>query len=99
MPLAALLAALLLAGDPIDSGPVVTAPPVGAPQAVPSQTQPVAAPSPATAAAAEDIPPGAPTDDYGFVAWCYGALGEYLDIYQTIKPELKDIDKRFGSSV
>ena len=47
----------------------------------------------------DDIPAGAPTDPYGFVSWCYGALGEYIDIYDGIKPELKDIDKRFGTSV
>lgn len=48
---------------------------------------------------AGDIPPGAPTDDYGFVAWCYGALGEYLTIYDQVIPDLKDIDKLFGTSV
>jgi hypothetical protein len=46
-----------------------------------------------------DVPSGAPTDDYGFVAWCYGALGEYLSIYDVVKPDLKDIDKMFGTSV
>jgi hypothetical protein len=46
-----------------------------------------------------DIPAGAPTDDYGFTAWCYGALGEYLSIYDTVVPDLKDIDKMFGTSV
>ena len=46
-----------------------------------------------------DIPSGAPTDDYGFVAWCYGALGEYLSIYDLVTPDLKDIDKMFGTSV
>jgi hypothetical protein len=98
MPLAALLAALLLAGDPADSGPVSTAPEAAAPQAPPDAQPAASAPTPAVLGK-EDIPPGAPTDDYGFVAWCYGALGEYLDIYETIKPELKAIDKRFGSSV
>ena len=46
-----------------------------------------------------DIPPGAPSDDYGFVAWCYGALSEYLAIYPQVVPDLKDIDKMFGTSV
>jgi hypothetical protein len=46
-----------------------------------------------------DIPAGAPTDDYGFVAWCYGALDEYLVIYDQVKPDLKAIDKLFGTSV
>jgi hypothetical protein len=47
----------------------------------------------------EDIPPGAPTDDYGFVNWCYGATDEYLTIYAKVLPDLKDIDKQFGSPV
>jgi len=45
------------------------------------------------------IPPGAPTDDYGFVAWCYGALDESLTVYQVVLPDLKDIDAKFGSPV
>jgi hypothetical protein len=47
----------------------------------------------------EDVPPNAPTDDYGFVSWCYGATDEYLGIYPKILPDLKDIDKQFGSPV
>jgi len=47
----------------------------------------------------EDVPVGAPTDDYGFVSWCYGALDEYLAIYPRVLPDLKDIDKAFGSPV
>jgi hypothetical protein len=46
-----------------------------------------------------DIPANAPKDDYGFVGWCYGALDEYLSIYEQVKPDLKDIDKLFGSPV
>src|ERR1700744_4320001 len=46
-----------------------------------------------------DIPPGAPSDDYGFVAWCYGALSESLTIYDQVKPDLKAIDEMFGTSV
>jgi hypothetical protein len=47
----------------------------------------------------EPLPPGAPTKPYELTAWCYGALGEYLDIYQRVKPDLVAIDKMFGSSV
>lgn len=47
----------------------------------------------------EPLPPGAPTDPYELSAWCYGALGEYLAIYDKVKPDLRDIDKMFGSSV
>jgi hypothetical protein len=62
-----------------------------------------ASPPPATIAIQDQdddvIPPGAPTDDYGFVAWCYGALDVSLTVYQAVLPDLKDIDKRFGSPV
>ncbi len=62
-----------------------------------------APPAPATIAiqdqGPDEIPPGAPTDDYGFVAWCYGALDESLTVYQVVLPDLKDIDAKFGSPV
>ncbi|HTX49848.1 MAG TPA: hypothetical protein VME40_10710 [Caulobacteraceae bacterium] len=47
----------------------------------------------------EPLPPGAPTDSYELSAWCYGALGEYLAIYEKVKPDLRDIDRMFGTSV
>jgi hypothetical protein len=61
-----------------------------------------AAPSSSMAAPAdpgEPLPPGAPTQPYELSAWCYGALSEYLDIYDRVKPDLRAIDKMFGSSV
>jgi hypothetical protein len=48
---------------------------------------------------AEPLPSGAPTDPYELSAWCYGAMSEYLAIYDRVKPDLRDIDKLFGSSV
>ncbi|HZC17624.1 MAG TPA: hypothetical protein VE309_12765, partial [Caulobacteraceae bacterium] len=63
-------------------------------------TAPPADPNPVVAShETEDIPPGAPTDDYGFVNWCYGATDEYLTIYTKVLPDLVDIDKTFGSPV
>ena len=56
------------------------------------------APPPA-AATGEPLPPGAPTDSYQLSAWCYGALDEYLGIYEKVKPDLRDIDHMFGTSV
>ena len=47
----------------------------------------------------DGVPPTAPKDDYRFVAWCYGALDDYLQIYDRVKPDLKAIDKMFGSPV
>jgi hypothetical protein len=68
--------------------------------AVEPATEPPVNPNPAVARQeTEDIPPGAPTDDYGFVNWCYGATDEYLTIYTRVLPDLKDIDKEFGSPV
>jgi hypothetical protein len=90
MPLAPLLSLMLLAAQ---SDSVVST----APSAAPPQTAPASAPQ--AGGGPDDIPPGAPADDYGLVAWCYGALGEYLSIYDEIKPDLKDIDKRFGTPV
>jgi len=47
----------------------------------------------------EPLPPGAPSDSYELSAWCYGALNEYLTIYDEVKPDLRDIDRMFGTSV
>src|SRR5579871_3604404 len=47
----------------------------------------------------EPLPPGAPTDSYELSAWCYGALDEYLTIYEKVKPDLRDIDRMFGTPV
>lgn len=52
---------------------------------------------PATAEAppAPSIPVGAPSDDYGLVAWCYGALGGYLDLYDEVMPEVTRIESTY----
>ena len=51
--------------------------------------QPAAATAPAPAPAAADIPPaGAPTDDYGLVEWCTGALQGHMALFKVVKPEL-----------
>ena len=50
-------------------------------------------------AGGEPLPPGAPTDSYELAAWCYGALDEYLNIYEKVIPDLKDMDRLFGTSV
>jgi hypothetical protein len=51
------------------------------------------------AAVGEPLPPGAPSQPYELAAWCFGAMSEYLEIYDRVKPDLRDIDKLFGSSV
>jgi hypothetical protein len=89
MAVAALLAVSLLAATPAAQPIPVQAPAAAGAAASPGDSD----------AGDDDAPAGAPTDDYGFVAWCYGALSEYLSIYDLVKPDLKDIDKMFGSPV
>ena len=31
-------------------------------------------------------PNAPPTDEYGYVAWCYGALGSYISLYDRVMP-------------
>jgi hypothetical protein len=59
----------------------------------------MAAPPAEGGAAGEPLPSSAPTDSYELAAWCYGALDEYLVIYQKVIPALKDIDRMFGTRV
>jgi hypothetical protein len=59
----------------------------------------MASAAPPPDSAGEPLPPGAPTDEYQLTAWCYGAMKEYLDIYEEVKPELVDIDRMFGDPV
>ncbi len=43
----------------------------------------------------EPYPSGAPTDEYGFMAWCYGALATHLALYDTVLPEVRRIEGEF----
>jgi hypothetical protein len=40
-------------------------------------------------------PNAPPTDEYGYVAWCYGALGGYANLYDKVMPEVTRIEKAF----
>ena len=40
-------------------------------------------------------PNAPPTDEYGYVAWCYGALGGYASLYDRVMPEVTRIEKAF----
>jgi hypothetical protein len=46
----------------------------------------------------EPFPTGAPTDDYGFVAWCYGALAGHLALYDKVLPQVRRIEGEFPDS-
>jgi hypothetical protein len=45
--------------------------------------------------AAAQGPNAPPTDEYGYVAWCYGALGGYANLYDRVMPEVTRIEKAF----
>jgi hypothetical protein len=82
MAIASLLALALLATDPQPAAPKmgVALPAKGAgPQA--TKLDPAAAEK-------EPLPPGAPADDYGLVAWCYGALQGHMALFEKVKPQL-----------
>jgi hypothetical protein len=100
---ALILALALMASDPapVAAAPAVSGPTAPAPAAAQAPAANDADPIGAIAAdnAGEPLPAGAPTDDYQLTAWCYGALGEYLEIYDRVKPDLQAIDKLFGTSV
>ena len=49
----------------------------------------------AVAAGDEPFPTGAPTDEYGFMAWCYGALATHLALYDQVLPEVRRIEGEF----
>lgn len=44
---------------------------------------------------ASQSPNAPPTDEYGYVAWCYGALGGYANLYDRVMPEVTRIEKAF----
>jgi hypothetical protein len=48
-------------------------------------------PAAETTVNAADYPTGAPTDDYGFVAWCHGALNGHMELYDQVKPQLTEL--------
>lgn len=74
----ALLAQDAPAATPADDGPVATAAPRKSDVApLPIQGGPV---SP-------------PTDDYGYVGWCFGAVSGYVDLYDRAMPEVIRIER------
>jgi hypothetical protein len=93
--------ALLTALSLLANGPAAASPPAAEAPAPRHGPRAVAAAVAETGVPTDDgdIPIGAPTDDYGFVSWCYGALDEYLSIYDVVIPDLKAIDQMFGTSV
>ncbi|HTK33907.1 MAG TPA: hypothetical protein VL358_01300 [Caulobacteraceae bacterium] len=83
MVIASLFAFALAAAD----GPIATSPELrpAAPAASPAPSAPL---GPVRDA---DIPASAPTDDYGFVAWCHGALTGHMELHDRVRPELQKV--------
>ncbi len=88
---AAFLALVTLLQAPIGDGPVSTAPRVP----VIRPAQPAAAGGAATGITGARAAAQPPTDDYGYVAWCYGALETYLGLYDRVMPEVTRIERSF----
>lgn len=65
--------------------------------AQPAKPTTVAVAAAADAADADDLPAGAPRDDYEFVGWCAGALTGHMALYEQVQPTLKQISKRWGT--
>jgi hypothetical protein len=88
------LIAMMLAGG--DDAPVATQvkPPTPAPQQQPQNPPPMI---PAGALNFSLLNPATspPSDDYGYVAWCYGALSGYLALYDQAMPEVTRIEREF----
>jgi len=68
--------------------------PAAAAEAVPAPA-PAEAAAPAPQPAEAPWPAGAPRDDYQLVAWCYGALRGYVDLHDTVMPEVTRIESSF----
>jgi hypothetical protein len=79
--------------------PLLAAILVGASAAQAAQKPSPAAPDTKAGDVGEPLPSNAPKDPYELAGWCYGALDQYLYIYENIIPQLQAIDREFGSSV
>jgi len=82
MVIASLFALALAAAD----GPIATDPSLR-----PATQAAAPAPAPAKPARDAEIPSSAPTDDYGFVAWCHGALSGHMELHDRVQPELNKV--------
>ncbi len=97
MGFAALLSAFaLMASGPAEMTLAQADAPAPAQAPITTDTGPgVQASADAAANGEEPYPTGAPTDDYGFMAWCYGALSGHLSLYDRVLPEVRRIEAEF----
>lgn len=82
--------ALMLQDAPVEASPTPApdAPPADAPMATAVPRKQSAAPLPIQGGAVS-----APTDDYGYVGWCYGAISSYVELYDRAMPEVIRIER------
>lgn len=98
MGFAALLSSLaLLASDPATLAltQADSPPPSQAPVSTTNVTPDTQANADAIADGEDPFPTGAPTDDYGFMGWCYGALAGHLALYDKVLPQVRRIEGEF----
>ncbi len=99
MTIAALLASLALLAAPPHALQLaqVDAPPTAAdaPLATTNATAETQARADAMARGETPFPAGAPTDDYGLMGWCLGALSGHVGLYDRVLPEVRRIEGEF----
>ncbi len=85
-------AAALAAGSAFAQSPAPAPAAAAASPAAPASPAPKAPEEPR-----DDLPRGAPRDDYQFVGWCEGALATHIQLYARVKPELDAISLRWNT--
>lgn len=95
--------ALILQDAPAEAAPPPDAPPANAPaaDAPPADAPPADAPMATAIPRKQSAAPlpiqggavSAPTDDYGYVGWCYGAISSYVELYDRAMPEVTRIER------
>lgn len=96
--IALVLALLLSAQEPPPASAEADSPMATAEPATVASTPPDTPPAPA----APPLPVGAPSDDYGLVGWCLGALEGYIAQHDRVMPDVERIEaayRRPGSSL
>jgi len=86
---AAILSLALLSGDAAAFKLAQAEPPVATGQSADAEIRAAAA------AEGSPFPPGAPTDDYGFVGWCHGALAKHMELRPAVWGEVERIERQF----
>jgi hypothetical protein len=79
----------------VSSLALMAAGPADAPMATRAGNATLDANAEALAKGEAPFPAGAPTDDYGFLGWCYGALSGHVDLYGQVLGQVRRIEGEF----